>query len=121
MARGLLKCPADESPKCERKRKHDVAVRDRDHGGHCTGDDHRGLPRDRRLRPWLQRSPGAPQGLADRARRTDRRRDARARLSSQGELAPSKSGRKGPPKGGPFVVLWAEELPFEVFERPLKR
>jgi hypothetical protein len=41
--------------------------------------------------------------VAERARRTDRGRDEGARLSSQGELTTSKPGRKGPPKGGPFV------------------
>src|SRR6266550_4377449 len=116
---------ARQSPCGERKRKHDVALRDRDHGRHRARDDHRGLPRYRRVRPWLQRSPRAPQGVAHRARRTHRRWHAGAGVRSQGELAPSKSGRKGPPKGGPFVclgpLLGPEELLFQVVDGSLER
>src|SRR6266700_1780600 len=47
MAWGLLMRAPDESPFGERKRKHGVALRDRDYRRPRTRDDHRGLSRDR--------------------------------------------------------------------------
>src|SRR5438477_1492183 len=106
-----------------RKRKHDGALRDRTHGGYRARDDHRRLPRDRCVRPRLQRGARAPKGVAYRARRTDGCRDAGTRLGSQGELALPNQVERGRRRAA-LSSIWAplrpEELPFQVFNRPLQ-
>src|SRR5712692_8176275 len=119
----IAQCSPERLRRGEERWGAHVAVRDRAYGGCRTRDDHRRLSRDRRLRPWAHRRARATQGMARRAHRTPGRRSADRGGGAQGELAaPLSYSRKGPPKGGPFVVfgLGPEEAPLELVERALQ-